>query len=209
MTLLGAGMTLADPEPSRQRTPPIRPPRIGARTAVASSDATRVLGLDLAMQTTGWCMLIGGQPAAHGTFHLPDRRKGESLASWLTRRSDELGRQVELLVALHCPEVVGFETPDTYRRAWSGGTKGREFEVSLALGRVQGFLVAQWRVIGQGAELSAVTTSDAKRVATGRVDASKDQVAYHLRVTQRWDLTGWCSDEIDAAAIALAVWEGM
>jgi Holliday junction resolvasome RuvABC endonuclease subunit len=164
----------------------------------------RVLGLDLAMGTTGWCLLVRGRPAAHGVFHLPDRRRNEPLAEWMGRRAAALAEQVRLLLGLHRPAVVAFEYPDTYRRAWSGGTKGREFEVSQALGRVQGFLVAAWPQIGGDARLVAVSTSEAKRTVTGRVTANKDQVRLHLALDYRWDLDGWSDDETDAGAVALA-----
>lgn len=205
VTILGTGITLADPSPGRRRMPPIGPPR----TAVATGgpDVTRVLGLDLAMQRTGWALLVGGQPVAHGTFDLPRRRTGEPLAGWLSRRADDLVRHVRLLVATHLPQIVGFEYPDTYRRAWSGGSKGREFEVSLALGRVQGFLIARWSEIGPGVRLEAISTSDAKRAVVGRVDANKDQIRWGLTVLRGFDLTGWGDDESDACAVAIATRE--
>jgi Holliday junction resolvasome RuvABC endonuclease subunit len=156
------------------------------------------------MGTTGWCVITRGRPVAHGVFHLPDRRRAEPLADWMGRRAAALAEQVRLLVLTLRPEIVGFEYPDTYRRAWSGGTKGREFEVSQALGRVQGFLVAAWPEIGQGARLVAVSTSEAKRTVTGRVTANKDQVRLHLALDYRWDLSGWSDDESDAGAVALA-----
>lgn len=198
---LGSGATLeASGRPLAPRTAP-KPARVSLEPTSAPE---RILGLDLAMGLTGWCMLLDGRPGAHGTFALPSRRKDEPLADWLGRRAEELARQVRLLRVLHEPEVVAFEYPDTYRRSWSGGTKGREFEVSLALGRVQGFLVARWPEIGGDARLVAVSTSDAKRTVTGRVDASKDQVRMHLALDYRWDIAGWSDDESDAGAVALA-----
>jgi Holliday junction resolvasome RuvABC endonuclease subunit len=201
---LGAGHLLADPQPSRRRTPPIRPPAPPRTKAI---DATRVLGLDLAARTTGYAMLVGGAVVDHGAFTLPDRAKGETTAHWMERRAAELGRQVDLLVSRHRPEVVGFEVIDETRPAWSGGSKGREMVVSQALGRAQGALVAQWARIGGGSRLVAVPVSTAKRLATGRVNASKDQVAYGLRVMRGYDLAGWSDDAVDALAIALAARE--
>lgn len=172
-------------------------------------NATRVLGLDLAARTTGYAMLVGGEPVDHGAFTLPDRARNESLASWMERRSAELGRHIGLLIARHTPEVVGFEVIDETRPSWSGGSKGREMVVSQALGRAQGMLVAQWRLLGGGARLVAVPVTLAKRTATGQVNASKDQVAYGLRVFRGFDLTGWDHDSIDALAIALAAREAI
>lgn len=186
-----------------------KPPTAVAAPESSESHATRVLGLDLAASTTGYCLLVGGRPEAHGSFTLPDRRRRESLSSWLSRRSEELGRQVMLLVSTHRPELVGWEYPDTYRRSWSGGTKAREFVVAQALGRTQGMLVTLWPQIGAGVRLVEVSTSDAKRLAAGRVDASKDQVNYGLRTYRGWDLRGWTEDAVDAAAVALAAREQM
>lgn len=178
----------------------------------ASRASQRVLGLDLAMGTTGWCLLAGGRAVEHGSFMLPDRLRRKSgeepLADWLGRRAEELARQVGLLVRLHTPDLVGYEYPDTYRRAWSGGSKGREFEVCQALGRVQGFLIARWPEIGGDARLVAVSTSDAKRTATGRVDANKAQVKWALATLRGFDVARWGDDESDALAVALAVTEG-
>lgn len=121
----------------------------------------------------------------------------------------ELARLVSLLVTQHRPELVAYEYPDETRPSWSGGSKGREFLAVQGLSRAEGFLVAQWPAIGGGAHLVAVPVSVAKRVATGRTNASKDQVSYALRTYKGWDLTGWTTDEVDAASIALAAREGI
>lgn len=169
---------------------------------------TRVLGLDLAMGTTGWCLLVGGQPEAHGSFDLPkSTRKGESTAAFLSRRAAELGQQVGLLVRCHRPEIVGYEYPDVPRPFWSGGSKGREFSAVQGLSRAEGFLIALWPHIGQGARLVSVPMTAAKTLVTGRPGANKDQVAYYLHVERRWNLKGWTPDEVDAAAVALVARE--
>jgi Holliday junction resolvasome RuvABC endonuclease subunit len=182
-------------------------PKGAVSGSAAIPNATRVLGLDLAARTTGYAMLVGGEPVDHGSFTLPDRARNESLASWMERRSAELGRHVGLLIRRHAPEIVGFEVIDETRPSWSGGSKGREMVVSQALGRAQGMLVAQWRLIGGGARLAAVPITLAKRTATGRVNASKAQVAYGLRTFYGFDLRGWNDDESDALSIALAARE--
>ena len=203
--LLGTGITIADPSPGRRRTPPIGPPRTAVTT---STRPTRVLGLDLALGTTGWCMLVAGRPEAHGAFDLPAyQRKGESLAGLLGRRADELAHQVGVLVATHRPELVGYEFPDVPRPFWSGGNKGREFSAVQGLSRAEGFLVALWPQIGQGTRLVAVPMRLAKRTVTGRVGATKDQVSFALRTYRGFDLRGWTEDEVDAAAVALAARE--
>lgn len=185
-----------------RRGPAPRPPR-----AHANPLPTRVLGLDLAARCTGWCLLVGGMPAAHGSFILPDRRHREMLAGWMQRRADELGRQVAVLVSTHRPDVTGFEVIDETRPSWSGGSKGREMVVSQALGRAQGVLVAHWPVIGAGTRLVAVPIGAAKQAAIGRVNANKDQVRAGLMTSRGWDLIGWTDDETDAAAVALVARE--
>ncbi|MGE3267104.1 MAG: hypothetical protein AB7P40_00040 [Chloroflexota bacterium] len=161
------------------------------------------------MKTTGWCLLVAGQPAAHGSFTLPDRRRGESLVHWLGRRAEELAGHVRLLVTLHQPELVAYEYPDTWRRSWSGGSKGREFMAVQGLARAEGMLIAAWQARAGLPPLTSVSTSDAKRIATGRVDANKDQVRWALMTCRRWDLSGWTADEVDAAAVCLAAREGL
>lgn len=206
---LGAGAAVDGPRP-RLGTPTGRPPRSTAPgTAPGTTGApTRVLGLDLAINTTGWCLLVGGMPAAHGTFEIArHHRKGEGVASWLGRRAADLAAQVRLLVTRYSPEVVGYEYPDTPRPGWSGGNKGREFSAVQGLSRAEGFLVAMWPAIGGGVRLVAVPASIGRRSLTGRVGATKDQVNYALRTYRGYDLTGWGEDEVDAAAIALAVRE--
>lgn len=193
----------AMPRRGRQKSPPI------PRTAVASPDATRVLGLDLAMQTTGWCLLVGERPAAHGTFTLPQRRAAEPLSSWLQRRAAELAHQIDVLVYAHVPQLVGYEYPDSARPEWSGGSKGREFAAVQGLSRAEGMLVALWRVCGRGVPLVAVPASEMRRCVTGRTNANKDQVAYALATYRQWDVRGWSEDEVDAGAIALACREGI
>lgn len=201
---LGGGAVMPSKSPLEARTGP-KAPRVAPGTILP---ATRVLGLDLSMQRTGYCVVAGGRPEARGTFKLPDRRRNEPLAAWLGRRADILAVEVRLLVSAHRPELVAFEYPDTYRRSWSGGSKGREFEVSQALGRVQGFLIAAWPEIGDGIPLVAVSTSEAKRTVTGSAAASKAQVRLHLALDFRWDLAGWSEDESDAGAVCLAVLRG-
>lgn len=203
------GAVVAPERPARGRTTPRRPAPPTIPATAQEDRPERVLGLDLAAQCTGYCLLVGGHPSAHGVFELPDRKRREPLAGWLGRWAAVLGEQVGILLALHAPDVVAWEYPDTYRRAWSGGSKGREFFVVQALGRVQGMLVALWPRIGGAIELVAVSTSDAKAAATGRVDANKEQVRYELWQRRRWDLVGWSLDETDAAAVALAAWEGV
>ncbi len=206
--LLGAGQVLdagPSPAPLGRRPPPPKP----RQTIATAPRPSRVLGLDLAAQTTGWCLLVDGQPASHGTFALPDRKRNEPLTEWLGRRAEELARQVRLIVASARPGIVAYEFPDAPRPSWSGGSKGREFLVAQALGRAEGFLVARWPEIGGEALLVAVPASRAKRVATGRVNATKDQVRWALATYRRWDLAGWSDDESDAAAVALAAFEGV
>lgn len=207
MVMLGAG-TAHGLVMRAERPKAIHPPRNPIPLPKKSPALTRVLGLDLSINTTGWCMLVDGQPSAHGYFTLPQKRKNERLAAWLLRRCDELERQIRHLMAVHAPDCVAFEYPDTYRRVWSGGSKGREFVVAQALGRAQGFLLALWPFMGDGKALVAISTSDAKRIATGRVDANKDQVRYALMTYRKWDLSRWTDDESDAAAVALAAYEG-
>lgn len=201
--LLGLTGAVRLPETAGRRPIPPKP------AAVATHDATRVLGLDLSIGTTGWALLVAGQPAAHGSFTLPDRRQHESLARWLGRRSEELAHHVRLLVSKHDPELVAYEYPDTWRRSWSGGTKGREFMAVQGLARAEGMLVTIWQARGGLPPLHSVSTSDAKRIAAGRVDAGKDQVRWALQTYRQWDLSGWTADEVDAAAVALAAREGM
>lgn len=204
---LGTGTAIADPAPSRRRStsPPIGPPR----TAVATGGRpTRVLGLDLALGVTGFCLLVGGQPAGHGVFELPAyQRKGESLAAFLGRRADDLAERIRTLVALNRPEIVGYEYPDRARGFYAGGSKGREFHAVQGLSRAEGFLVALWPHIGDGARLVAVPMTLAKRTATGRIDANKQQVRWGLQTYRGWDLRGWDDNAVDAAAVALAARE--
>lgn len=62
---------------------------------------------------------------------------------------------------------------------------------------------------GRGLPLVAVPASEARRLATGRPGATKEQVAYALRTYRGWDLAGWGEDEVDAASVALAAREGI
>lgn len=206
--LLGTGMALDAPGAGhRARRAAGVPPNT---TQVPENAPGRVLGLDLAARCTGWCLLVDGRPACHGSFDQPERpRRHESLAAFWGRRAGVLSEQMQILLSMHRPDVVAFEYPDRPRSAWSGGSKGREFQAVHALGRAQGFLVALWPQIGCGARLVAVSTSDAKRTATGRVDSSKEQVRYELWARRQWDLVGWTLDETDAAAIALVAREGI
>src|SRR5690348_10641889 len=87
LRLAGAGHAVRI-ETGRDITdPPRRPVRGREPPKPASGDVgvvdgrTRVLGLDLA-STTGWALLAGGQPVAHGTFAVPDRSRNEALAHW-------------------------------------------------------------------------------------------------------------------------------
>ena len=188
----------------RGRRPPILPSASKVRPV-----PTVVLGLDLAIQTTGWALLVGGRPDAHGVFTLPDRRRGEPLAAWLMRRAEELARQIDVLLFAHTPEIVGYEYPDSPRQSWSGGAKGREFHAVQGLSRAEGMLLALWPTCGRGLPLVAVPASEARRLATGRPGATKEQVAYALRTYRGWDLAGWGEDEVDAASVALAAREGI
>jgi Holliday junction resolvasome RuvABC endonuclease subunit len=196
----GAVVPVEDLARAMRRTPP-KPRDAG------SPDATRVLGLDLSIGTTGYALLVAGHPAEHGSFGLPDRARNETLASWLGRRAAELRRQVKLLVDTHRPEVVAYEFTDQPRPSWSGGSKGREFGAVQGLSRAEGMLVALWPTIGGNVRLEAVGASEARRTATGRVNASKDQVRQALMTYRRWDVSRWTEDEVDAAAIALAARE--
>lgn len=206
VTMLGTGTTVAAPQTLPRGRGAQKPPK----TAVGTDrDATRILGLDLALNVTGWCMLAAGQPEAHGTFHLPERGKNQPIAVWLNRRAVELGRQVGLLISMHRPEVVGYEFPDMARPTWSGGSKGREFSAVQGLSRAEGFLVALWPSIGRGARLVSVPMTEAKRAAAGRPGATKDQVAFGLRTYRGFDLTGWGPDEVDALAVAVAAREAL
>lgn len=201
VTMLGAGHTIRVETGRRVLPAPAMP-------ADASIEATRILGLDLAMGTTGWCLLVGGRPEAHGSFDLPGRpHVREGLASFLRRRADELARQVGLLVRTHRPEIVGYEYPDLARPHYSGGSKGREFAAVQGLSRAEGFLIARWDAIGGDARLVAVPMSEAKRLVAGRPGATKDQVAWALVTYRQWNLRGWTPDQVDAAAVALAARE--
>jgi hypothetical protein len=209
----GSGVDISDLVRDRRSRPRPRtqagsgrptPPKPGQNICPG---ARRILGLDLA-HTTGWALLVDGQPAAHGTFVMPDRSKNEKLAHWHGRQAARLSEYVRLLVSVHRPDVLAYEYPDGYRRAWSGGSKGREFVVAAGLGRLQGFLVALWPSIGGDARLVAVSTTDAKLTATGRVDANKAQVRWSLQTGRGFDFTGWTDDETDAASIAVAAREG-
>jgi len=70
-------------------------------------------------------------------------------------------------------------------------------------------LAALWPTCGRGLPLVSVTASEARRLATGRTGATKEQVAYALRTYRGWDLAGWSEDEVDAASVALATREGI
>jgi hypothetical protein len=202
---LGTGITLpAQPRPGRRSL------QGRVLAGIERTPApTRVLGLDLAIGTTGWCLLVAGQPVAHGSFTLPDRAKNETLAHWLGRRAEHLARQVSVLLYDHQPELVGYEFPDSPRPEWSGGTKGREFHAVQGLSRAEGFLVALWPVIGANLRLVAVPASLVRRTAAGRVNANKGQVRYGLMTYRQWDLSGWSDNEVDASAVALAARETM
>jgi hypothetical protein len=186
-----------------------RPPPPTTRTATAAPDPRRILGLDLAMGTTGWALLNRGWPEAHGSFALPDRRRGEPLAAWLTRRAAEMARQLDVLLYAQAPEAVGYEFPDGPRPSWSGGSKGREFNAVQGLSRAEGMLVALWPTCGRGLPLVSVPASEMRRIVTGQVNANKQQVAWALATYRRWDVRGWTEDEVDAGGIALATPEVM
>jgi Holliday junction resolvasome RuvABC endonuclease subunit len=214
VTVLGAGHTVRV-ETGRDIPSVPGPVRVGNppdAAATAADAATRVLGLDLAIGTTGWCLLVGGRPAAHGHFALPERlrRKAgeEPLADWLARRSVALGEQVGILLRTHRPEIVGYEYPNVARPHYSGGSKGREFAAVQGLARAEGMLVTLWTAIGGGIPLVSVPVTDVKMAATGRINANKDQIRLALMGPPRgWDLARWTDDEVDAAAVAVAARE--
>lgn len=202
--LLGVGATVE--APPRAPVRPTAPKREETPQNICAAPG-RVLGLDLALHT-GWALLVGGRPSAHGTYELPDRpRRREGHAAFMLRRAREMERHIRLLLDMHRPDLVAYEYADVARPWYSGGTKGREYRAALALGRLEGALVLMWPRIGPGIPLAPVPMTVAKETAAGRVNATKDQVNYELRTRLLWDLTGWSHDEVDAGAVALAALE--
>jgi Holliday junction resolvasome RuvABC endonuclease subunit len=163
----------------------------------------RVLALDLAIGTTGWAVLEPG-PAllAYGLFKLPVRRTTkESRTAWNARRFEAMHGHIVALRRNHQPTLTAYEYPDKPRSVWGGGSKGREFHAMAGLGLAEGFLTAFHAT--NHLDLRAVSTSEAKYIATGLRDAMKDRVRMDMaRIFEGVELM--TEDEVDALAVGLA-----
>jgi Holliday junction resolvasome RuvABC endonuclease subunit len=170
-----------------------------------------VLALDLAIGTTGWAVLDSVVDTVRlrraGHFTLPDRRKSESRASWNRRRYQAMRLQVRNLVSTYAPLLVAWEYPDSPRTIWSGGNKGREFHAMQGLGMAEGFILAILNEIPTpGMEQLAISTTEAKRAATGQQrGASKQQVRRWLTIRLgALVIDQLTDDEVDAVAVGMA-----
>jgi Holliday junction resolvasome RuvABC endonuclease subunit len=201
--LLGTGTQVDDvfakPRKRRVYTPAVVP--------TVPEDA-RVVGFDLALGTTGWCVVEAGQCLAFGSFTLPDRPlKGDTFpASLDQRRYETLCQRVQAVVADHDPDYLAFEYPDRVGRGWWDQKRGPLTPYYLGLARGM-FVAVAWPVM-TFAKLLPVPMLGAKRAITGTEAASKERVRLALHERFGWDVREMTLDQTDAGAIALAVFEG-
>lgn len=201
MRILGTGESVSI-EPRRPR-----PPR-RAEIGQLFPRETRVLGLDLAAVTTGWALFDGGKFQAAGSITLAgSRNTRETRPAFLLRRASVLNTDVKGLVEEYRPAVIAYEYADQARPVWSGGSKGREFLVAMALGQIEMALViacARLDVV-----LAPVPLSAAKIRLCRRANASKGQVRDEVAARiGRGIVEQVTDDQSDACSIALAVLEG-
>lgn len=153
---------------------------------------TAVLGLDLALASTGWAVVDydTADLLAHGRIvtkpppsHWPDERKSERLSE----RLHEIVVATKRLIEDWLPIEIGVEQPISHN---SGTTTLR---IGMVHGAVRGALM------GAGAIPAELGPTAVKRHATGHGNA--DKAAMQARARLRWgvDLT---EDEADAAWVA-------
>lgn len=198
--LLGVGASVAI-EPVQRR--PRKPSEVGQ----LFPRSTRVLGLDLAIVTTGFALIDGGKLHAAGSIKLGDSpRARETRPAFILRRSAELYRDIKGLVDEYEPAVIAYEYPDVARPHYSGGTKGREFLVARALGQAEVMLVLA--VANMAPTLVSVPMTAAKRRLTGRPGATKGQIRDAVaRIVGQGVVEQLTDDQSDAISIAYAVLE--
>jgi Holliday junction resolvasome RuvABC endonuclease subunit len=181
-----------------------RPPAATPLPAVPS--AATVLGLDLALKTTGWAVVRERRLLAWGHFKLPDvGRVGEARVDLDRRRYAALMSELRRLSEAWGPSHLAFEYPERIGRDWWNSKRGPL--VPYYLGLARGLLIAAHADAMPSARLVAVPMGAAKRAMTRTPNASKDLVRRALGV-RGIDVTPMTEDESDAVSIALVVFEG-
>lgn len=188
---------------------PARAPRPRREADVPqAAPFSSVLGLDLALGTTGWCLIRdspkGARPIAHGSFVLPGTaRKDEGPAGLDERRFLALGEHVQQLYREHAPDYIAYEYPDKIGRGW-WADQNRQPLTPYYLGIARGLLVAVLSAILAPDHVLPVPMGGAKRRVAGSPQASKERVRLCLESRHGWDVRGWTLDQTDAGAVALA-----
>lgn len=163
-----------------------------------------VLGLDLALNITGWAVL-DVEPdkfLAGGLIQTPSRRSKEELADWQGRRIGALADGILKLTQEYQPALLCYEYPDYVRSVWAGGTKGRESHAMYGLGFAAGALRAILLLQAPQVILRAVSTSEAKKLFTGIKTATKAGVAEFARLRYGEVVKDMPPDVTDAVAVA-------
>lgn len=168
---------------------------------------SRVLGLDLALGTTGYALVEAGKVWETGSFTLPDSyRAGETVAHLDGRRLLAMERAVKGLLDKFYPEYVAFEFPKVVGRGWWDQKRGMLTPYYLGIAR--GLLVAALSRRMAPERILAVPIGGAKRIVAGSPSATKGRVKTCL--TSRYDVplrqaAAMTDDESDACAIAFSV----
>jgi Holliday junction resolvasome RuvABC endonuclease subunit len=204
VTLLGtSASTRADelfPEPTRKRA--YRPPVVPTVPADA-----RVLGLDLALGTTGYAVVEAGACLGFGTIVLPDRLHVREAPFGLdARRLAVLAARLAEVVAAWQPTHLAFEFPERIGRDWWNDKRGPLTPYYLGLAR--GLLVGAVAPLLAAEQVLPVAMGAAKRVIAGSPSAPKARVRLSIAADYGWDMSAMSDDVTDAGAIALAVFGG-
>lgn len=180
------------------------------------------LGLDLSLTGTGWVLLHGTfddylerrSNAAlfqKGVIKPRARRKDEGDWEWNRERSLSFQAQIQRVIGMYKPQVIVVEVSQkVFARKGDEATSGRfgagaQYRAGQGLGRAMGWLDGALNDYDAGAfKVVSSSIEVAKKAITGNGQASKDNVADHLRQVYGWDLKGWDPNEIDALALALA-----
>lgn len=167
----------------------------------------RVLGLDLALGTTGWAIVECGRLLDHGRFTLPSTiRKGETVAVLDARRFMDLRVNLDRLIRDSYPEYVAVESAAVTGRGWWSGKHSSS--TPFYLGMARGLFIGAVLGLITVDRVLLVPMTKAKEIVAGSPSSSKERVRDCLISRYDWppkEVAKLSLDESDAAAIALAV----
>lgn len=151
---------------------------------------TRILGIDPGSQITGYGLIeVGGRETRclHADTIRP--RRGLDLAD----RLHFIHRNLRIVIAEHCPDVVAVETAFYHKSARS----------TLVLGHVRGVVLLAARE--SGIPVDEYAPREIKMAVTGSGGAAKEQVAFMVRgLLKIPELIS--IDASDALAVAICHW---